>query len=86
MSETTWTNSTIRKRLGEAGFLESRDKRVAFVPGVTFSTWTRGTTTVELTEKESDPPVLFDAYGRELDPNELGVRNINIQNTDVNRG
>lgn len=78
MSESTWTNSTIRKRLGECGFIQVRDLDDKFGDNL-ISYWRRGKDVLQLVENEFIAPSLTDHYGNQIDPNELGVRNENTQ-------
>jgi hypothetical protein len=78
MSESTWTNSTIRKRLGECGFIQVKD-RDELIGQEMRSYWQRGSVMLLLYEHPSTAPALFDHYGNEIKPEELGVRNENTQ-------
>ena len=78
MSESTWTNSTIRKRLGECGFIQVKD-RDDYYGSVAHTYWQRGSIMLQLAELPNTAPQLFDHYGNEISPENLGVRNDNTQ-------
>ena len=78
MSESTWTNSTIRKRLGECGFIQVKD-RDELTENVMHSYWQRGPIMIMLVEDALVEPQLYDHYGNEIEVEELGVRNENTQ-------
>lgn len=77
MTESTWTNNTIRKRLGECGFIQVKDRDE--VIGSDMRTyWQRGKDVLLLVETDVAPE-LYDHYGNEIKPEDLGVRNENTQ-------
>lgn len=83
MTKSSWTNDAIRKRLGEAGFLEHQDERKTEHDEedniVLTSLWVRGQDYLKLFEYEFQPPKLLSVLGIEVDPDTLGVRNENTQ-------
>lgn len=79
MTTNIWTNSGIRRHLGERGFIEEQDTHI-FSGDLTISYWTRLDETVALEEyTNGDPPVLS-FNDKEINPAEIGFININIQN------
>ena len=78
MSQKSWTNPTIRKQLGEAGFLEVKDETFT-AHHVTVSLWRRGQIELKLYESANLEPELVSLTGKPINPDSLGVRNENTQ-------
>ena len=74
-----YTNQSIRKLLGERGFIQ--DPTVANHERYTVSFWARGTLRIRLVEYNDGSPIitLKDSL-EEVNPEDLGYRNLNIQN------
>lgn len=76
-----WTNSTLRKELGERGFFEVPDSIVEVVPdkeseGHTYRTaWTRFDKLIYFITRERGEPTIEDSSGTVLDLDSLGYRN-----------
>lgn len=80
----TYTNPTIRKKLGELGFFEVRNYRMG--PNTVESAWRRtGGQMVRLVENNFQPPVLFTVDGNSLDIDSIPVLNPNLQTPDPTR-
>lgn len=74
------TNQSIRKVLGEAGFIEQADRDI-HVRDRKVSIWKRFNETLLLTEFGNDAsPYVQREDGTPVNPDLLGVRNPNIQN------
>lgn len=85
-SETpTWTNATLRKELGEHGFLEIPNSLIQVVPdsesdGETFrSAWVRHDKLLYMITRERGAPSLEDSSGNIVDIQSVGYRNVNVQ-------
>lgn len=74
------TNASMRKLLGEAGYIESTSPKIA-AGNTQWSMWERGGDYLFLSE-ETSRPILLDKKENEVDPHTLGVRNPNIQNRE----
>ena len=78
------TNSSIRARLGERGFIEDKTGHMKGSDGAEISIWRRGDEAVRLHEFNDKEPELYEhrVDAPEItDPdNQLGYRNLEIQN------
>jgi hypothetical protein len=76
----TWTNPTIRKLLGERGFIMRQGQTpLRDATGYLMTYWDRGDITVTLWEHDEKPPELWDQSRHRMDPLDLGYRNPNVQ-------
>lgn len=88
---TNWTNATLRKELGEHGFLEVPNSAVEVVPdseadGKTVRTaWTRHEKLLYLITREKSGPSIEDSSGNIIDIRSVGYRNVNVQRPDPDR-
>lgn len=76
----TYTNASLRKLLGEAGYIESK-KGVASSTEARVTIWRRGIDALWLIEtRENQEPYLTEIGStNRINPKMLGVRNPNIQ-------
>ena len=85
MITNTWTNATLRKELGEHGFLEVPNSLVEVVPdnesdGRTHrSAWIRHEKLLYLIIRERSSPSIEDSSGNIIDIRAIGYRNVNVQ-------
>jgi hypothetical protein len=84
-----YTNVTIRKKLGELGFIEDTTAIVRLSTRVIESTWKRtGKQILRLHESNNEPPTLY-MYGSlsnswvVVDIDLIPVLNVNLQNPDT---
>jgi hypothetical protein len=74
-----WTNITIRKYLGERGFIERQTpKLVDSKTGFSCSYWDRLGQTLKLWEHKTQTPELWDSKNKIIDPLDIKPINPNI--------
>lgn len=73
------TNASIRKHLGERGYIEEKAQTTQIAKDLTVSFWRREDVVLELREFPNYGPTLYNGFYA-VDPDDIGVRNVNTAN------